>query len=67
MIPPLGEIPFLNPVVPVPEMPLPRLDLIPPEIPAVELPLTRQPFDKNWPIHYMGKMEVPCIDCGALH
>ena len=41
---------------------------IAPEIPAaVELPLARQAFDKNWPIHYMGKMEVVCADCGALH
>jgi hypothetical protein len=24
-------------------------------------------FDHNWPVYYMGKMEVQCPDCGALH
>jgi hypothetical protein len=26
-----------------------------------------KPFNPNWPVHYMGKMEVQCSDCGALH
>ena len=24
-------------------------------------------FDPSWPIHSLGKMDVPCPDCGALH
>ena len=26
-----------------------------------------KPFDRNWPGHYMGQMDVACPDCGALH
>ena len=26
-----------------------------------------KPFDRNWPVHYMGQMDVACPDCGALH
>ena len=36
-------------------------------LPAVGLPLARQPFDRNWPVHNMGRMDVPCSECGALH
>ena len=77
----LGEIPMLDPVLPVPEIPLPGPELVAPElvepelgpelvvgIPAVaELPLAREPFNKNWPVHNMGKMDIICQDCGALH
>ena len=31
------------------------------------LPLARQPFNQNWTVHYLGKMDVACSDCGALH
>ena len=31
------------------------------------LPKARQPFDPTWPIHYLGKMDVPCSECNALH
>ena len=31
------------------------------------LPLARQPFNPNWSVHYMGRMDVMCPDCGALH
>ena len=31
------------------------------------LPLARQPFNPNWPVHYLGKMDVICPDCRALH
>ena len=63
-------------MIPVPDVPLPGPNLaapelvpeVAPEIPAIaELPLARQPFNRNWPVHYMGKMEVICSDCGALH
>jgi len=29
--------------------------------------MARQPFDPSWPIHSLGKIDVPCPDCGALH
>ena len=52
---------------PIPEIPFPAHEN--PVLPAaaVQLPLARQPFDRNWPVHDMGKMDVPCPDCGALH
>ena len=31
------------------------------------LPLARQPFNRNWPVHNLGEMNIPCSDCGALH
>jgi Helitron helicase-like domain at N-terminus len=49
--------------VPPPNLPPPILN---PPVPP-PLPLARQPFNPNWPVHYMGKMEVVCSDCGALH
>ena len=40
-----------------------------PAAPAVQphLPLARQPFNRNWPVHNLGNMNIPCSDCGALH
>jgi hypothetical protein len=26
-----------------------------------------KPFNRTWPVHYMGRMEVQCPDCKALH
>ena len=53
-----------NPLVPIAEIPPPAPENY---LPAVELPLTRQPFDRNCPVHNMGKMDVLCSQCGALH
>jgi hypothetical protein len=36
-------------------------------VPQYDLPLARQPFDKNWPVHNLENMDIPCSDCGALH
>ena len=36
-------------------------------LPDVGLPLARQPFDRDWPVHNMGRIDVPCSECGALH
>ena len=68
-----GDNPFLNPIpeisFPLPDFiaPVAAIELLLARQPAVELPLARQPFDRNWPIHYMGKMDVLCPHCGALH
>ena len=76
MIPPAaiaGLIPGENPLVliagippSVQENPLP-VAIAENSLPAVGLPLARQPFDRNWPVHNMGRMDVPCSECGALH
>jgi hypothetical protein len=53
--------------VPVPApAPVPVPAPVPPA-PIPELPLARQPFNRNWPVHYLGKMDVVCSDCHALH
>ena len=31
------------------------------------LPKARQPFNPNWPVHSLGKMDVECKSCKALH
>ena len=54
--------------VPPPSPPLPAVPPAPaPALAAHPLPLARQPFDHNWPVHYMGKMDIICTDCQALH
>ena len=52
---------------PIPEIPLPAPENFVLPAAAVQLPLARQPFDRNWPVYDMGKMDVPCPDCEALH
>jgi hypothetical protein len=34
---------------------------------SIRIPAARRPFDPSWPIHSLGKMDVSCPDCGALH
>ena len=46
--------------------PAPPQAVLPP-VPQPDLLLTRQPFNHNWPVHYMGKMDVICSNCNALH
>ncbi len=29
--------------------------------------IAREPFDPSWPVHSLGKMDIPCSACGALH
>ena len=60
---PIFPPPPPSPVPPPPPPPPPHL------LPAVPppLPLARQPFNQNWTVHYLGKMDVACPDCGALH
>ena len=40
---------------------------IPPQHNLILIPAARQPFDPSWPVHSLGKMDVQCSDCGALH
>ena len=58
--PPVAQLPPPLPLLPLPPPPPP-----PPNPPR--LPSARQPFDPSWPVHYLGKMDVPCIHCNALH
>jgi len=64
-VPPAPDIPIPAPVPvpPAPAIPVPA----PAPAPQPPFPLAWQPFSPNWPVHYMGKMDVPCSDCGALH
>lgn len=34
---------------------------------ANDIPPARQPFRTSWPVHYLGKMDIKCPSCGALH
>ena len=54
---------------PPPPPPPPVQPDIPPPPPnnAQGLPKARQPFDPSWPVHHLGKMDVECRSCGALH
>jgi hypothetical protein len=71
--PPPPPLPVnFNPVIqPVNQRPLP----LPPQLqqPRVyhwvvdEALIARQPFDPSQPVHSLGRMDVPCPDCGALH
>ncbi|PPQ92570.1 hypothetical protein CVT25_007312 [Psilocybe cyanescens] len=42
---------------------------LPPLLPNVHslLRAARQPFSRDWPVHNLGKMDVKCANCGALH
>jgi len=42
-------------------------ELPPPPANPDALPKARQPFNSNWPVHYLGKMDVECRSCKALH
>jgi hypothetical protein len=79
-LPPIA-LPMLYQLPPPP--PDPVIDLPPPPQQPAALPRQHQerdpealppcwrwafkPFDRNWPVHYMGQMDVACPDCGALH
>ena len=58
---------------PPPQQPLPHPAVLPlPDQPAPtpKPPCWRwafKPFDHNWPVHYLGRMDVACPNCGALH
>ncbi|PPQ90566.1 hypothetical protein CVT25_015880 [Psilocybe cyanescens] len=63
--------------MPLPPLPpvLPPLQPPPPVLPAPLPPLiaqpvvsaAQQPFSCHWPVHNLGKMDVKCANCGALH
>jgi hypothetical protein len=38
-----------------------------PVAPDFALPEARQPFSRNWEVHNLGRMDVKCPDCHALH
>ncbi|PPQ94221.1 hypothetical protein CVT25_006667 [Psilocybe cyanescens] len=70
--PPALPVPFQPPpVLPVPLQPPPLLLPAPlPFQPPIDQPLlraARQPFSHNWPVHNLGKMDIKCPKCGALH
>jgi hypothetical protein len=60
-----------NPVPALAPAPFPFIDADLPAVNAVapqpNLPLARQPFNKDWPVHNLGNMNIACSDCGALH
>ena len=61
--------PFPMPPPIQPDAPLPVEPDEPPPPPdnPDALPEAHKPFDPNWPVHYLGKMEVVCRSCNALH
>ena len=63
-----GENPLVDiaGIPPVQENPLPAV-VAENSLPVGELPPARHPFNRNWPVHNMGRMDVPCTECGALH
>ena len=69
-LPPLNQeqIRYAPPALPPPPPPVPSPPP-PPPVPPVQplLPLARQPFNPNWTVHHMGRMDIQCSDCGALH
>ena len=66
--PPLQRIqpPPLPPPPPPPPAPQFVAPAPPPPNPLI-LPKARQPFDPLWPRHYLGKMDIQCVNCNALH
>ena len=42
-------------------------ELPPPPENTNALPEARKPFNRNWPVHSLGKMDVKCSNCQALH
>ncbi|KDQ32681.1 hypothetical protein PLEOSDRAFT_153646 [Pleurotus ostreatus PC15] len=70
-----------NPPLPLPLDPPPLLQPPPPPTPPLarpqrqqgrrnriaQLPKARQPFSAQWPVHYLGKMDLECQHCHALH
>ena len=40
---------------------------LPPAPPLQLLPPARRPFSPDWPIHNLGRMDVQCPNCHALH
>ena len=66
--PALAPVPVPVPVpapVPAPAPPVPaNIPLLPV---AAALPLACHPFNPNWEVHYMGRMDVVCEYCEALH
>ena len=57
----------LPPSIPFPPLPNPPLAPLPDPPSAEPLPLAYQPFNCNWSVHYMGKIDLVCSHCGALH
>ena len=56
--------------VPAPAVILAPVPAAAPPAPAAlqqNLPLAHQPFNKDWPVHNLGDMNIPCSECGALH
>ena len=60
-------MPAANVPVPAADVPAANIPVPAAAVPQYNLPLARQPFDKNWPVHNLGNMNIACSDCGALH
>ena len=63
----LAPVPAAAPLAPPAAPPAPAA--APPAAAALQhnLPLACQPFSKDWPVHNLGNMNIPCSECGALH
>ena len=63
----LAPVPAAAPLAPAAAPPAPAA--APPAAAASQqnLPLACQPFNKDWPVHNSGHMNIPCSECGALH
>jgi hypothetical protein len=60
----------IEPDAPPPSPPPPPVEPeehLPPLENTGALPKACQPFDPNWPVHYLGKMDIVCSSCQALH
>ena len=72
-VPPPIALPMLYQPPPPPQQPLPHPAVLP--LPDQPAPTPKppcwhwafKPFDHNWPVHYLGRMDVACPNCGALH
>ena len=36
-------------------------------MPLLHFPLARRPFDPTWQVHSLGRMDIECLFCHALH
>ena len=62
-----APFPMPPPIQPGAPPPVEPDELPPPPVNANALPEARQPFNRNWPVHSLGKMDVECRSCKALH
>jgi hypothetical protein len=60
--------PPIQPDAPPPSLPPIQQDELPlPPVNQNAVPQARQPFNPNWPVHSLGKMDIKCSSCQAYH